>query len=286
MSRLIALLLAGLFTTAAMADVQIPKESRLNTIAKTKLIKVAYRTDARPFAFANDAKEPAGYSVDLCKLVVSSIEHQLGNSSLKIEWVPVNVETRFSTVMSGKADMECGSSSITLGRFKNVDFSNVIFIESTGLIVGKSANIHTFADLAGKKIAVAAGTTNERAILDTIKQQKIEAALVSVKNGSEAIALLESGQADAFASDKLLLVGAHLKDPQAFMMLPDDLSFEPYAITLPRGDWAMRLAVNTALADIYRSGLVVSVFRRWFEPVGLQIGPMLRIIYALGSLSE
>lgn len=286
MSRLIALLLAGLFTTAAMADVQIPKESRLNTIAKTKLIKVAYRTDARPFAFANDAKEPSGYSVDLCKLVVSSIEHQLGNSSLKIEWVPVNVETRFSAVMSGKADMECGSSSITLGRFRNVDFSNVIFIESTGLIVGKSANIHTFADLAGKKIAVAAGTTNERAILDTIKQQKIEAALVSVKNGSEAIALLESGQADAFASDKLLLVGAHLKDPQAFMMLPDDLSFEPYAITLPRGDWAMRLAVNTALADIYRSGLVVSVFRRWFEPVGLQIGPMLRIIYALGSLSE
>lgn len=286
MSRLIALLLAGLFTTAAMADIQIPKESRLNTIAKTKLIKVAYRTDARPFAFTNDAKEPTGYSVDLCKLVVSSIEHQLGNSSLKIEWVPVNVETRFSAVMSGKADMECGSSSITLGRFKNVDFSNVIFIESTGLIVGKSANIHTFADLAGKKIAVAAGTTNERAILDTIKQQKIEAALVSVKNGSEAIALLESGQADAFASDKLLLVGAHLKDPQAFMMLPDDLSFEPYAITLPRGDWAMRLAVNTALADIYRSGLVVSVFRRWFEPVGLQIGPMLRIIYALGSLSE
>ncbi len=286
MSRLFALVLVALFTNAAFADDQFPKESRLRTVSSTQVIKVAYRTDARPFSFVGEGQEAAGYSIDLCKLVVSSIERQLGKSALKIEWVPVTVETRFSAVMSGKADMECGSSSITLGRMKNVDFSNVIFIESTGLIVGKTSNIRTFADLAGKKIAVAAGTTNEKAILDNIKRQKIEAAVVSVKSGSEALTLLESGQADAFASDKLLLVGAHLKDAQAFMMLPDDLSFESYAITLPRGDWAMRLAVNTALSELYRSGQVVSVFRRWFEPIGLQINPILRIVYALGALPD
>jgi ABC-type amino acid transport substrate-binding protein len=286
MSRLFALVLVALFANAAFADDQFPKESRLRTVSSTQVIKVAYRTDARPFSFVGEGQEAAGYSIDLCKLVVSSIERQLGKSALKIEWVPVTVETRFSAVMSGKADMECGSSSITLGRMKNVDFSNVIFIESTGVIVGKTSNIRTFADLAGKKIAVAAGTTNEKAILDNIKRQKIEAAVVSVKSGSEALTLLESGQADAFASDKLLLVGAHLKDAQAFMMLPDDLSFESYAITLPRGDWAMRLAVNTALSELYRSGQVVSVFRRWFEPIGLQINPILRIVYALGALPD
>lgn len=286
MLRVIAVLLAALFGTVASADAQTPKDSRLSAIASTKMIKVAYRTDARPFSFVNDAQEPTGYTIDLCKLVVSSIERQLGVSPLKIEWVPVNVETRFSAVMSGKADIECGSSTITLGRLKNIDFSNVIFIESTGLIVGKTSNIRTFADLAGKKIAVAAGTTNEKAILDNIKEQKVEATLVSVSSGTEAVALLESNQVDAFASDKLLLVGAHWKNPQDFMMLPDDLSFEPYAITLPRGDWAMRLAVNTALAGIYRSGQIVSVFKRWFDPIGLQVGPILRIVYALGALPE
>ena len=284
MSRLIGLLLAALFATTAGA--QVPKESRLGTIANTKVIKVAYRTDARPFSFVDGAQAPTGYSVDLCKLVVGSIERQLGKGPLKTEWVGVNVETRFAAVMSAKADMECGSSSITLGRMKDVEFSNVIFVESTGLIVGKNSNIRTFADLAGKKIAVAAKTTNERAILDSVRQHKVEATLVSVSNGAEALALLESGQADAFASDKLLLVGAHLKNPQSFMMLPDDLSFEPYAITLPRGDWAMRLAVNRALSEIYRSGQVVSVFQRWFEPIGLQVNPILRIVYALGSLPE
>ncbi|MGA8931928.1 MAG: transporter substrate-binding domain-containing protein, partial [Pseudolabrys sp.] len=192
----------------------------------------------------------------------------------------------FTTVASGKADMECGSSTATLGRMKEVDFSNFVFVETTGIIVMKASNIRTFADMTGKKIAVAAGTTNEQAIINQLKQQKVEATLVSVKDGSEAVALLESGKADGFASDKLLLVGADIKNPQDLMMLPDDLSVEPYAIVLPRGDWALRLAVNTGLAQIYRDGRVIVVFKAWFDRVGLQMSPVLRIMYGLGAMSD
>lgn len=271
---------------AASAQTQIPSNSRLKAVASTKTIKVAYRADAKPFSFVNDKKEPAGFSVDLCKLVVRSIQGQLGLANLKIEWVPVTVQTRFSTVASGKADMECGSSTVTLGRMKEVDFSNFVFVESTGVVVAKAANVAKFSDMAGKKIAVASGTTNEKAIVEQIKLQKIDATVVAVKDGSEAIAALESGKADAFASDKLLLVGANLKDPQAYTMLPDDLSVEPYAIVVPRGDWAFRLAVNSGLAQIFRTGTVVAVFNGWFGQVGLQMSPVLRIMYGLGSLSD
>ena len=285
MLRVTTAVLALFFATAASAQAQIPSNSRLKTIASTKVVKVAYRADARPFSFVND-NQPAGYSIDLCKLVVTSIERQLNAGSLKIEWVPVTLQTRFSAVASGKADMECGSSTMTLGRMKEVDFSSVIFIESTGLVVSKASNIKSFADMAGKKIAVASGTTNEQAIITQIKQQKVEATVVSVKDGPEAIALLESGNADAFASDKLLLVGARFKNPDAFMMLPDDLSVEPYGIGLPRGDWAFRLAVNTGLAQIYRSGMILNVFAGWFNRIGLQMSPVMRIVYGLGSLSD
>jgi len=283
---LAALCLAFFSVTAAFAQNQIPSNSRLKAIAGTKSIKIAYRTDARPFSFVTDKNEPVGFTIDICKLVVNSIERQLGVGGIKIEWVPVNVQTRFAAVASGKADMECGSSTVTLGRMKEVDFSSFIFVESTGLVVTKASNIRTFADMAGKKIAVAAGTTNERAIIDQLKQRKMEAAVVSVKDGGEAIALLESGNADAFASDKLLLVGAHMKNPQALVMLPDDLSVEPYAIVLPRGDWAFRLAVNTGLAQVFGTGTIVGVFQAWFERIGLQMSPVLRIVYGLGSLSE
>ncbi len=271
---------------AASAQRQIPSDSRLEVIANTKVIKIAYRADARPFSFVNDKNEPAGFSIDLCTLVAKSIEGQLGLGNLKIEWVPVTIETRFSAVASGKADMECGSSTVTLGRMKEVDFSNYTFIESTGMLVTKTSNIRAFADMAGKRIAVAAGTTNEQAIIAQLKQQKVEATVVSVKDGAEALALLESGKTDGFASDKLLLVGAHIKNPDALVMLPDDLSVEPYAIVLPRGDWAFRLAVNIGLAQIYRTGEVVVVFKGWFDRIGLQLGPVLRVIYGLGALSD
>ena len=286
-SRLFAALFLGLLSVSvAAAQNQIPANSRLKTIAGTKIIKIAYRTDARPFSFVNDKNEPVGFTIDLCKLVVSSIERQLGVGDLKIEWVPATVQNRFSIVATGKADMECGSSTVTLGRMKEVDFSNFIFVESTGVVVTKDSNIRTFADMTGKKIAVAGGTTNERAITEQLKQQKIEATVISVKDGAEAVALLESGKADGVASDKLLLVGAHVKNPQALVMLPDDLSVEPYAIVLPRGDWALRLAVNTGLAQIFGTGLVVGVFKSWFDRIGLQMSPVLRIMYGLGSLSE
>jgi len=285
MFRLIAVVLTLLSVTVASAQTQVPSTSRLKTIADTKTIKLAYRTDARPFSFVNEKNEPVGFTIDLCKLVVSSIERQLG-VSLKTEWVPVNVQTRFTTVASGKADMECGSSTVTLGRMKEVDFSNFIFVESTGMVVTRASNIRTFTDMAGKRIAVASGTTNEQAIISQLKQQKIEATVVSVKDGSEAIAMLEDGKADGFASDKLLLVGAHMKNPQALVMLPDDLSVEPYAVTLPRGDWALRLAVNTGLAEIYRSGQIVAIFKGWFDRIGMQMSPVLRIVYGLGSLSD
>jgi glutamate/aspartate transport system substrate-binding protein len=287
MFRLVALLfLACCFVTTTSAQSQDTSNSRLKVIANTKIIKIAYRADARPFSFVNDKNEPVGFTIDICTLVAKSIEGQLGLSNLKIEWVPVTVQTRFSAVASGKADMECGSSTVTLGRMKEVDFSNYIFIESTGMLVTKASNIRTFSDMAGKRIAVAAGTTNEQAIIAQIKQQKIEATLVSAKDGAEALALLESGKADGFASDKLLLVGAHIQDPSALIMLPDDLSVEPYAIVLPRGDWAFRLAVNTGLAQIYRTGQVVAVFKGWFDRIGLQLGPVLRIVYGLGALSD
>jgi ABC-type amino acid transport substrate-binding protein len=275
-----------LHATVAVAQIQIPPDSRLKAIAGAKLIKIAYRADATPFSFLNDKKEQVGYSIDVCKLIVTSIEKQLGLDQLRIEWVPVTAQARFTSIANGQADMECGSSTVTLGRMKEVDFSNYIFVETTGLVVAKAANIRTFADITGKRIAVISGTTNEQAIVAQLKRHGVEATLISAKDRAVAVGMLETGNADGFASDKLLLVGANIRDPDKFTMLPDDLSVEPYAITVPRGDWAFRLAVNTGLAQIYGTGEIVGVFKKWFDQIGLQMSPVLRVMYGLGALSE
>src|SRR5262249_59535066 len=118
---------------------------------------------AKPLSFKSDKGEPAGFSLDLCQLVTKSIGQQLGVPDIKIEWIPVTVQTRFSAISSGQADLECGSSTITLGRMKEVDFSNVTFVESTGVVVARAANFQTFSDMAGKKNSVFAIKNKEAA---------------------------------------------------------------------------------------------------------------------------
>jgi ABC-type amino acid transport substrate-binding protein len=281
-----AIACVALIMTASIAGAQTPADSRLKRIADSKTIKIGYRAAATPFSFTNpQTKEPAGYTIDLCRLAAEWIGKSL-NTPLKIEWVEVTTQNRFDLVAQGKADMECGSSTMTLSRMKQVDFSSVTFVESTGIVMRTSTGVTNASELNGQKIAVAANTSNESALNDLIKLGKLKITLVPVKDRDAGVAALEKGEVDGYASDKLLLVGARFKDPKALAMLPDDLSFEPYAITLPRGDWALRLAVNSALADVYRTGLIFKIFEKWFEQIKLKPGPVLLSAFSLGALSQ
>lgn len=285
MIRAVAGLIVALFAAGAVHAQAL--EGRLKKIAETRTINIGVRADAMPFSFMMAGGSPEGFMVDLCQRVVRSIASQLKLTELNVSWVLVTVQSRFDAVAKGNADMECGASTITLSRMRLVDFSSVTFVESTALLVRAGAGVRSISDLAGRRIAVIRGTSNERAIAAQLKRRQLNTTLVVVGSGEEALAALESGKADAFASDRLLLVGAvaKAKDPRALALLPDQLSIEPYGIVLPRGDAALRLAVNTALARVYASGEIDEIFRRWFG----QFGPPPAIIdaaYLLGSIPE
>ena len=285
MIRAVALLSAALFAAGA-THAQAP-EGRLKRIAESKTISIAYRADATPFSFVRDKNPPEGFAIDLCKRVANSIERQLNIQGLKVNWVPVTVQSRFDAVAKGQADMECGSSTMTLTRLRQVDFSSVIFVESTGLLVKKDSGARSISDLSGKTIAVVGGTTNERAIGNQLKRRQLNVRVQSFGSRDEAFAALEEGKADAFASDKLLLIGAaaKAKDPRALALLADDLSFEPYGIVLPRGDAALRLAVNTGLAQVFAGDEIVEIYRRWFGALG-RPSVVLESAFALGAIPE
>ena len=289
MSRLIALILTLCLAPAfALAQADTGKlEGRLKKIQKTKTIAVAYRTDAFPFSFEDIDRKPAGYMVELCRGVVGAIERQIGSAPLRVNWVPVTVQTRFVAVSSGKADMECGATTLTLGRMKEVDFSTLTFIDGTGLLVRTSTSGNSLLDLAGKKIGVIGGTSNERALAEAMKAKLVNAQIVRLENRADGLAQLESGAIDAFASDRTLLIGVAIKakDPKSLVLIGDMLSYEPYAIVLPRGDWAMRHAVNSALAQIYRSGTLMEIYNRWLAGLG-KPNATLEVMYELGRLPE
>jgi glutamate/aspartate transport system substrate-binding protein len=260
-------------------------ESRLKQIGETGLVKLAYRSDANPFSFVGANGEPDGYTVDLCKFVVQSLEGQL-NAKLAIKWVPVDTQNRIDTVASGAADMECGSTTVSFERMAKVDFSSFIFMENTGLVVRTSSGIFSVGDLSGKKIAVIAGTTNESALVKEMRRRQLQTTLVRVKDRREGMAELESGAVDGFASDKLLLIGAQTADASAYKMLPENLSYEPYAIVLPRGDWAFRIAVDRALSQLYASPQILEIYLKWFAAIGQRPDLLRAAVYIFGTFPD
>jgi glutamate/aspartate transport system substrate-binding protein len=283
MRRALLLLLAlGWVSNAASAETL---EGRLKQIGETKIVKLAYRSDANPFSFLNPQGQPDGYTIDLCKFVVHSLELQLA-AKLTIAWVPVDTQNRFEAIANGLADMECGSSTVSLGRMAKVDFSSFIFMENTGLVVRTNSGIFSFGDMSGKKIAVIAGTTNEIALTKELARRQLQASLVQVKDRREGMAALESGAVDSFASDKLLLIGAPNADAATYKMLPENLSAEPYAIALPRGDWAFRIAVNKGLSQLYSSSQILDIYLKWFAAIGQRPDLLRAAVYIFGTLPE
>jgi ABC-type amino acid transport substrate-binding protein len=261
-----------------------PLDGTLKKISDSKTLTIAYRTDALPFAYEGDGKQPAGYTVELCKQVAAGLERQLKVKALQVKWVPATSQNRLELVRKGQADMECGSTTVTLSRMAEVDFSSFVFVDTTGLLVRRASGAKSFKDLGGKRIAVIAKTTNQTALEAAMKKLSVNATVVPVKNRQEGVDALEAGKVDAFASDKILLLGlgAKVKDQSLYGMLHDDLSFEPYAIVLPRGDTGFRVAVNRALAEIYRGPGIVDIFKRSFGPDVEPTSAML-LVYGLGA---
>ena len=284
MIRLVTVLV--LLAVPALPRAQ-PVDGTLMKIRDSKTVTIAYRTDALPFSYQGEGKQPAGYTVELCKRIASSLERQLKVQPLQVKWVPATSQNRLDLVRKRQADMECGSTTVTLGRMGEVDFSSYVFVDTTGVLVRNATAAKTFKDLAGKRIAVVGNTTNQAALAAATKNLAVAATAVPFKTRDEAIGALEAGSVDAFASDKVLLLGiaGKMKDPSLYTLLDDNLSFEAYAIVLPRGDTNFRVAVNRALAEIYRSTEIVEVFRRAFG-AGIEPTPPLIVMYGLGAYAE
>jgi ABC-type amino acid transport substrate-binding protein len=265
-------------------------QSAPNTLGKikaAKAINVAFSGDSLPFSYVADGNKPAGYSIDLCQRVIAAIGRAVGEPDLKVNWRVGSVSERLQMVASGKADLDCANTTMTQTRLKEVDFSNLIFVDGGGFLVTVDAPINRFTDLSGKKIVVLKGTTTEQRLNAALKSRLVNATVVTIGDANEGMALLASGGADAYAGDKIKLIGlvAQAKDPNRYAMLIEDLSYEPYALALPRGDAAFRLEVNKALTQVYVSGDIESIFQQWLGKLGRPSG-LLAAMYLLNAIPE
>ncbi|MBB3181247.1 amino acid ABC transporter substrate-binding protein [Variovorax sp. Sphag1AA] len=282
---LLPLLLTSLLLGACANPPGTTPKDTLARISQTQTIKLGFREDAKPFAFRGPDGAPTGYSVELCKRVANSLKTQLNLAKLDVQWVPVTVASRIPAVVDGTVDLECGSTSRTLGRERQVDFSNTIWVEGASYVSLSSKPIARAVDLNGKRVGVIPGSTTEK-VLRGLSDRGIVPVFVTVQTHTDGIAAVRDGRADAYATDRLILVGEVLGGPAGTTLrLSDDyLSMETYSLMMRR-DPDMRLAVNRALSEVYRSGEIVNVFRQTFAP-GTVPSPLIEAVYLLNALPE
>jgi ABC-type amino acid transport substrate-binding protein len=286
MRRVLALAILCLMPTGLAGAQDL--HGTLKKIKDSGTISLGFREGARPFSFAGPDGRPAGYSVDLCVRIAESVRQQVGLATLKTAWIPVTPATRIPSIVSGGIDLECGSSTITLGRQTQVDFSYLTFVDGGSLLAPGTASISTVADLARKRVAVIPGTTTEKALADALQKAWVtDAQIVPVKEHLEGLAAVEQGRAAAYASDRLVLVGLQqrAKEPARLRVSNQYFSYEPYALMLRRDDPDFRLAVNRALVKLYQSVDITQIYEVWFGRFS-QASALVRAMYSLNSLPD
>ena len=260
-----ALVLAA---AAGLASAQTDPAQLTGTLKKVResgSITIGHRESSIPFSYLSARGEPIGYSIDLCKLLVEAIGEELGRE-ITIKWQPVTSESRTPAVVSGQVDLECGSTTSNLERQKLVNFSPTFFVSGTKLLVKKGSPIKSFRDLAGKRVVVTAGTTNEKTMRELAARFKIEMNLSIAADHAASFAQLTAGQVDAFATDDVLLYGlvAQAKAQGEYVVTGEYLSYDPYGVMFRKGDAPFAKIVNETFHQLAEDREIERRYNRWF----------------------
>jgi glutamate/aspartate transport system substrate-binding protein len=261
-------------TTAAVAQ----DSPTLKRIRDAGEVVLGVRDASIPFSYLDDKQQQVGYSVDLCLRVVEAIKADLKRPDLRVRYNPVTSANRIPLIANGTVDIECGSTVNNPERQKQVAFSYTTYVVSTKFVAKKSSNLKTLADLKGKTVVCTAGTNTFGRVNELNAKHDLGMTIVTGKDHAESMLMMESGRAAAFFEDDILLTGlvANSRNPAEFALGTEAYSIDPYALMLPRGDAGFKRAVDSTLAELFKSGAIMPIYAKWFDkpipPKGMTLG--------------
>ena len=253
-----------------IANVSEVRGQELNgTLKKIKdsgVIVLGVRESSIPFSYLDNNEKTIGYSIDLCMKVVDAVKKQLKMSNLQVKTNAVTSQTRIPLMTNGTIDLECGSTTNSKERQKQVAFSVAHYVTSVRMAVKANSGIKTLDDLDGKPVVTTTGTTSDRYIKQNEKGKQINVKNLYGKDHAESFLMLESGRAAAFVMDDVLLAGliAQSKNPKEFMIVGPALSVEPYGLMFRKDDPQFKALVDKTLTATMKSGAINTIYSKWF----------------------
>ena len=263
---LLAVTGAGLVSSMALSANAQELTGTLKKIKDTGTITIGHRESSIPFSYLDDKQQPVGYAMDLCAKVVDAVKAELKVPNLKVAYQPVTSANRIPLLQNGTIDLECGSTTNSVERQKQVAFGPTYFVVNISAAVKKDSGIKTFADLNGKTVASTSGTTSIPLLRGYEKAKGIDFKELQAKDHAESMQLVASDRAQAFIMDDILLAGqiANQQNPGAYMILSESLRTEPYSMMLRREDPQFKALVDRAVGNVYKSGEIDKIYAKWF----------------------
>ena len=238
----------------------------LKKIKETGSITVGYRESSIPFSYLDDKQQPVGYAMDLCMKIVDAVKTGLKMPGLKVQLQPVTSSNRIPLMQNGTIDLECGSTTNSVERQKQVSFGPTYFVINVTAAVKKSSAIHSLSDLNGKTISTTSGTTSVPLLKKYQKTQNVEVKEIYGKDHAESFLLMADDRSSAFVMDDILLAGqiANSRNPSEYRIIPESLRQEPYSMMLRKDDPQFKALVDKTIGAVMKSGEIERIYAKWF----------------------
>jgi len=247
-----------------------PAQAASQTLDKIKevgKVTFGYREASIPFAYIGADQKPTGLSLDLCSAVADKIKAVLKRSALQIDYVPVNASNRIPLLQNGTIDVECGSTTNTAERQKQVSFSIATYVASPRWLVPASSQVMEPKGLDGQTVVITQGSLNFAVAKKFLDDQKLNVAIVQAKDHAESLLMLGTGRAAAWFEDDILVAGlvANASDPKAFRMLATTYAPSYYGLMTRSEDPEFKSLVDAAIREKMASGEFDRLYVKWFE---------------------
>jgi glutamate/aspartate transport system substrate-binding protein len=263
MKAAIAVLAAVLAGCSLAATAQ---EGTLKKVKDSGSITIGHRDSSIPFSYYDQNQHPVGYAMDICYRVVDAVKARLKMPKLKVNLLPVTSATRIPLMANGTIDLECGSTTNNAERKQQVDFGMTYYVVKYRYVAKKSAHLDKIADLKGKTVVSTSGTTDLKALNELNTSRNFGMNVLTANDHAAAFLMVESGRAAAFLMDDILLSGlvANAKKPGDFHISSESLGLEPYSLMLRKDDPEFKKVVDDAMTQLYKSGEIHKIYRKWF----------------------
>jgi polar amino acid transport system substrate-binding protein len=231
-------------------------KSMLDQIQERGVLVCGVKDAVVPFGFVDeDTNQIVGFDVDICRALAEKLD-------VDLELKAVTSATRIPMLAQGSTDIAAATMTHKISRDDVIDFSITYFMTGQKILVAKDSGIKSVADLAGKKVGTAKGSTSEK----NIKVAQPECKVLSFEGYPQAFLALKQGKVSAVTTDATILLGLKnsSENPDKWAIVGEFISDEPYGLGVPEDHSDFRDFVNAALMEMWRTGEYQRIYNKWF----------------------